>query len=243
VNRALRAHANVDEDGGCGPGDGDCDDGLRGRNRNLAPGKHGMLFLLPLGFAASTSASAATGDSSSDTRGGGGLRRRRAAYSVSVVNADEHEKPLLLDDVDDSDEDPVDDAYPEWRGRATPASRRRLPAAHAACCLGLLPASAVAHQNCGGAVAFSTNRRRGAASAPPSPSSRERQMASRSEAEKDPLDVCRTGGGCLLPHWPRRCSMSKKNCTLIAPAETTSSANSIKRIKERCEEEAGESER
>jgi hypothetical protein len=76
-----------------------------------------------------------------------------------VVDADEHEKPLLLDDVDDSDEDPVDDAYPEWRGRTTPASRRRLSATPTACCLGLLPASAVALQNCGGAVAFSSDRR------------------------------------------------------------------------------------
>lgn len=168
----MSAHANVaGEGGGRGPGGDDCD-GLLGRN--LAPGKHGLLllFLLPLGCAAAASSAAlAVTDGSFDTRGGGGLWRRRTVVdSVSVVDAEEQEKPVLQDDADD--EDVVDDAYPECRGRATPVSRRGRRSAPAAG-LGLTPVSDVAHQNCGGAVAFSSDRRRGAASTS-SPSSRER---------------------------------------------------------------------
>lgn len=71
----------------------------------------------------------------------------------------------------------VDDAYPEWRGRAAPVSRRRLsPSALDEDCLGLA-ASLFAHQNCAVAAAFSSAPLPRAAStttSAPSPSSRER---------------------------------------------------------------------
>ena len=74
----------------------------------------------------------------------------------------------------------VDDAYPEWRGRATAtaASRRRLSLSELEDeeCLGL--AASLAHQNCAVAAFSSTLPRAGAASAttsaPAPPSSRER---------------------------------------------------------------------
>ena len=88
-NRALRAHANVAGDGGCGPEDG----GTVALGRILATGKHGLLFFFPLlvGGGVASSASAATG--SSGIRGGGGLWRR-CVDSVSVVDAEEQEKLL-----------------------------------------------------------------------------------------------------------------------------------------------------
>jgi hypothetical protein len=78
----------------------------------------------------------------------------------------------------------VDDAYPEWRGRASAtASRRRLSLSELDECLGGFTAS-FAHQNCPAAVAiavaaaFSSTLPRAAVSTtsapPPSPSSRER---------------------------------------------------------------------
>ena len=89
-NRALRAHANVAGDGGCGPEEG----GTEALGRILATGKHGLLFFffpLLLGGGVAPSASAATG--SSGIRGGGGLWRR-CVDSVSVVDAEEQEKLL-----------------------------------------------------------------------------------------------------------------------------------------------------
>ena len=83
----------------------------------------------------------------------------------------------------------VDDAYPEWRGRATPVSPRRCLSLSLSAldedCLGLAAASLLfAHQNCAVAVAVvaalfsSTPLPRAAstttASAPSPPSSRER---------------------------------------------------------------------
>lgn len=92
-NRALRAHANVAGDGGCGPEDG----GTEALGRILATGKHGLLFFffpLLFGGGVASSASVATTDSS-DIRGGGGSPLwRRCADSVSVVDAEEQEKLL-----------------------------------------------------------------------------------------------------------------------------------------------------
>ena len=81
----------------------------------------------------------------------------------------------------------VDDAYPEWRGRATPVSARRrllslsLSALDEDDCLGLLAAISLlfAHQNCAVAAAlFSSAPLPRAASTTtasvPPPSSRER---------------------------------------------------------------------
>jgi hypothetical protein len=97
-NRALRAHANVAGDGGCGPDDDDDDDGTEAFGRILAMGKHGLAFFFGLllggggGVAVVSSASVAADSSDNDIRGGGLWRRH--VDSVSAVDADEQEKLL-----------------------------------------------------------------------------------------------------------------------------------------------------
>jgi len=96
-NRALRAHANVAGDGGCGPDD---DAGTEAFGRILATGKHGLAFFFGLllggGGGVASSASVATDSSDNDARGGRGgpLWRRHVDDCVSVVDADEQEKLL-----------------------------------------------------------------------------------------------------------------------------------------------------
>ena len=65
----------------------------------------------------------------------------------------------------------MDDAYPEWRGRTTAVSRRRLSPSALGTFLGL--AASFAHQN-RAAAAFSSDQRAASTASAPSPSSRER---------------------------------------------------------------------
>jgi hypothetical protein len=165
-----------------------------------------LLFLLPaLGFAAATSASAATGDSSSDTRGGGERwtrcqwwtrtsMRSRCCWTTSTT-------PTRTRWMTRTPSGAA--ARPRPPGGASPPRPR--PAASAYCPPLPSPSRTAAAPSPSPPTGVHDDVRAALAS------SREWQMASRSEAENDPLDVCRRGGGWLLPHWPRRCSMSRKN--------------------------------
>jgi hypothetical protein len=90
-NRALRAHANVAGDGGCGPEDGGGTDAL---GRILATGKHGLLFVFFFSLLGGVASSASVAADSFDVRGGTGPPWRRCAGSVSVLDAEEQEKLL-----------------------------------------------------------------------------------------------------------------------------------------------------
>lgn len=92
--RALRAHANVAGDGGCGPED--VDGGTVALGRILATGKHGLDFFLFALLLFGGGVVSSAGGSSSDVCGGGAASRlwRRRVDTVSAVDAEEQERLL-----------------------------------------------------------------------------------------------------------------------------------------------------